>query len=443
MPPSIASASSSTTATIENRRTRVVTPAEMARRAELIAAFVRHGELRVRRILDAGCGLGLMRAPLLERLPGARYTGLEASPYLCERYGWEQGSLANWTHRRPFDLVVCYDVLQYLDARDAAAAIRRLGRLCSGVLHFGALTLEDWREYCDRRLTDRAVHLRSADWYLSRLRPGLRECGVRHVRPAGRSPASLGARAAAPAADPPWSEDEVRPRHRPARLTVPRSPRGAARDGTIRIFPARPVSPHARSLPAVVTRRITDAHAHGVQFDTQVRGRRRVPAGRRPAAPRFARQRDRKRAHGAAGDSASGPGCQSSSNQHPTAWTSRRRMPPAAGRPRPHRQHRVAAEPGVWTGGARRSSIDPAKHDSTERPRPPARYLEGGPDGPPDAVARADPDTATQRDIYDALSIAVREELAARWLATQRRVSRGAASSASVISRWNSCSAAP
>ncbi|HET7204392.1 MAG TPA: glycogen/starch/alpha-glucan phosphorylase, partial [Steroidobacteraceae bacterium] len=35
-----------------------------------------------------------------------------------------------------------------------------------------------------------------------------------------------------------------------------------------------------------------------------------------------------------------------------------------------------------------------------------------------------DPETATQRDIYDALSLAVREELAARWLATQRRVSQ-------------------
>jgi glycogen phosphorylase len=33
-----------------------------------------------------------------------------------------------------------------------------------------------------------------------------------------------------------------------------------------------------------------------------------------------------------------------------------------------------------------------------------------------------DPDTATLRDVYDALSLAVREELAARWLATQRRV---------------------
>ena len=35
-----------------------------------------------------------------------------------------------------------------------------------------------------------------------------------------------------------------------------------------------------------------------------------------------------------------------------------------------------------------------------------------------------DPQTATPRDIYDALSLAVREELSARWLATQRRVAQ-------------------
>ncbi len=35
-----------------------------------------------------------------------------------------------------------------------------------------------------------------------------------------------------------------------------------------------------------------------------------------------------------------------------------------------------------------------------------------------------DSETATQRDIYDALSLAVREELSARWLSTQRRVSQ-------------------
>ncbi len=35
-----------------------------------------------------------------------------------------------------------------------------------------------------------------------------------------------------------------------------------------------------------------------------------------------------------------------------------------------------------------------------------------------------DPETATPRDIYDALSLAIREEMSARWLATQRRVAR-------------------
>ena len=160
-----------------SRRTRVVTSAEMSRRAALIVAFVRNAELRVRRILDAGCGLGLMREPLLRGLPGSRYTGLETSDYLCERYGWEQGSLANWNPRRAFDLVVCYDVLQYLDLREARAAMRALGRLCSGVLHFSALTLEDWREHCDRGLTDRRVHMRSADWYRARLRPSFVNAG--------------------------------------------------------------------------------------------------------------------------------------------------------------------------------------------------------------------------------------------------------------------------
>jgi glycogen phosphorylase len=44
-----------------------------------------------------------------------------------------------------------------------------------------------------------------------------------------------------------------------------------------------------------------------------------------------------------------------------------------------------------------------------------------------DRLTRAlgkEPETATPRDIYDALSLAVHEELSARWLATQRRVAR-------------------
>jgi len=160
-----------------NPRTRVVTRAEMTRRADLIAAFVRHGEFRVRSILDVGCGLGLMRSALLEHFPKASYTGLEVSDYLCRKYGWEQGSAATFTRPRPFDLVVCYDVLQYLTSREAAAALRNLARLCRGVLHFGALTTEDWELYCDRTTTDRNVHIRPGSWYRRRLAPAFINAG--------------------------------------------------------------------------------------------------------------------------------------------------------------------------------------------------------------------------------------------------------------------------
>jgi 2-polyprenyl-3-methyl-5-hydroxy-6-metoxy-1,4-benzoquinol methylase len=150
-------------------RTRVVTPAEMTRRADLVAAFVRHGELKPRSILDVGCGLGLMREQLLRHFPRARYTGLEVSQYLCQQHGWVQGSVATYTSERPFDLIICYDVFQYLPSRPAAAGLRNLAQLCAGVLHFGALTQEDWDLYCDKRRTDRNVHIRPADWYRKRL----------------------------------------------------------------------------------------------------------------------------------------------------------------------------------------------------------------------------------------------------------------------------------
>jgi predicted TPR repeat methyltransferase len=127
--------------------------------------------LRVRSILDVGCGLGLMRDQLVRHFPGARYTGLEVSEYLCRQHGWEQGSAATYDPGRSFDLVICYDVLQYLETRAAAAALRNLGRLCRGVLHFGVLTQEDWDHYCDQRNTDRNVHMRPALWYRRRLAP--------------------------------------------------------------------------------------------------------------------------------------------------------------------------------------------------------------------------------------------------------------------------------
>lgn len=152
-----------------NPRTAVTSRREMARRAAFIAGFAAYLDLPVRSILDAGCGMGWLRAPLLRRFPRARYVGLEASEYLCARFGWRRGSIGDHRPRAPYDLVVCYDVLQYLDDVEAERAIANLARVTRGAVYFSALTREDWEEHCDQSRTDREVALRPASWYRRRL----------------------------------------------------------------------------------------------------------------------------------------------------------------------------------------------------------------------------------------------------------------------------------
>jgi SAM-dependent methyltransferase len=153
-----------------NSKTRVVTMEEMRSRAALILAALRHAEVPVRSILDAGCGVGLLRKAFKECMPRVRYVGLEISPYLCRRYGWIAGSVIDYRPRASFDLLVCYDVLQYLADPEADAAIANMASLTHAALYLSALTLEDWRDKCDRSRTDGDVHLRSGDWYRRRLK---------------------------------------------------------------------------------------------------------------------------------------------------------------------------------------------------------------------------------------------------------------------------------
>jgi predicted TPR repeat methyltransferase len=149
----------------------------MRSRARLIAAILIEVQVPVRSILDAGCGIGLLRKPFRESLPRARYRGLEVSEYLCARYGWTRGSVVDHVPRDPSDLVICYDVLQYLDDRDAGRAIANLARLTRGAVYFSALTQEDWRANCDRKRTDAPVHLRTGAWYRRRLQRRFRYLG--------------------------------------------------------------------------------------------------------------------------------------------------------------------------------------------------------------------------------------------------------------------------
>jgi SAM-dependent methyltransferase len=158
-------------------RTRVASRADAVRLGRFICGYADYLGFKVKRALDAGCGLGHLRGPVKEYFPGARYVGLETSDYLCRRHGWVQKSIANYAPALPFDLVFCHDVLQYLPDREAVRALVNLGRLSRGALYFSVLTIEDWRRNADRSRTDSGVWLRPADWYKTRL--------LRHFRPLG------------------------------------------------------------------------------------------------------------------------------------------------------------------------------------------------------------------------------------------------------------------
>jgi predicted TPR repeat methyltransferase len=146
-----------------------VTEEEVGRQIAFVGAYLKHMDLPVQRILDLGCGLGMMQAPLNLHFAAATYQGVEFSEYLCRELGWQHGSVVDYHAKNAFDLVICHDVIQYLDDDDAQQALGNLAALCSGALYLGVLTVEDWQENCDPTRTDDQVVLRSTAWYRQQL----------------------------------------------------------------------------------------------------------------------------------------------------------------------------------------------------------------------------------------------------------------------------------
>jgi len=142
-----------------------------------VSAYLDYLGQPVRNVVDIGCGFGQWREILAGHYPKSRYTGVERSDYLCERFGWTQGSAVDFRSRSRFDLVICKDTLQYLARADCEAAIANLARLSRGALYVSVLSSEDWEQVADRDRTDRAVHLRPAAWYRRRLAAHFRNLG--------------------------------------------------------------------------------------------------------------------------------------------------------------------------------------------------------------------------------------------------------------------------
>jgi len=161
----------------ENPETRAVEQKDVACLVDFILHYLEYLGIRVGRILDIGCGLGMCRQALEKCGDAVEYAGVETSEYLCRQYGWKHDSVTSFTSRSKYDLVICRSVFQYLKTSDARTGIRNLARLCRGALYLEVVTKEDWNHNCDKRATDGAIHLRSADWYRKEIRRYFTSCG--------------------------------------------------------------------------------------------------------------------------------------------------------------------------------------------------------------------------------------------------------------------------
>ena len=162
-------------------RDRVTTRDALERKVRMTVALAEFLLGRtIRSVLDVGCGEAPW-FPLLKRMrPGVKYTGIDSSDYVLERYGKSRnirrgtfGDLGKLRLPRGIDLIVCADVLQYVETRDIERGLRAIRRLLGGVAYIEAFATED------AMVGDReGWHERTASEYRRLFqRAGLTQCG--------------------------------------------------------------------------------------------------------------------------------------------------------------------------------------------------------------------------------------------------------------------------
>jgi SAM-dependent methyltransferase len=131
--------------------TRIGT-AETARRKARLAVSAAEFMLgrTIETVLDIGCGDGPWLAALNKLRPRIEYLGVDPSQYVVERLGERHdvrlgtlGELANLKLERPFDLIICADVIQYVEDKDLRRGLVEIHRLTGGVAYIEAFTVED------------------------------------------------------------------------------------------------------------------------------------------------------------------------------------------------------------------------------------------------------------------------------------------------------------
>lgn len=132
-------------------RAAVVTPQSLKRKVHLAvssAEFVLGRE--VRSVLDVGCGEAPWRTLLRRLRPDIKYTGVDSSDYVVQRYGRRRqirkggvGTLDSVGLRGPYDLIVCADVLAYVPTPELRRGLQSMRRLLRGVAYIEAYLTSD------------------------------------------------------------------------------------------------------------------------------------------------------------------------------------------------------------------------------------------------------------------------------------------------------------
>ena len=132
-------------------RTRVASLESLARKVHLAVSVAEYVLQRpIRSVLDIGAGEGLWY-PLLRRMrPLVRYVGVDPSEYAVRRFGSRRhlrlgdfGSLHRMRLPSNQDLIVCSDVLQYVEDTEIPRGLRRIQQLLGGVAYIEAYAADD------------------------------------------------------------------------------------------------------------------------------------------------------------------------------------------------------------------------------------------------------------------------------------------------------------
>lgn len=135
------------------RRKGFGAPGKLQRKVAMAVAATEYLlERPIRTVLDVGCGEGAWQPVLAKLRPKVRYRGVDPSAYAVGRFGRRRhlvrGAIADLDVLVPpggarFDLIVCADVLWYVDDADARAAIHAIAARLDGVAYVEAYTPDD------------------------------------------------------------------------------------------------------------------------------------------------------------------------------------------------------------------------------------------------------------------------------------------------------------